>query len=929
MRSYRLGINRPHVLPKGIQMDTTIMPDEPSARLLDHHRDQLRRSGLTEDTVLAAGLYSVTTASDAKRLLNWTSGGGSPPLPALAFPYPGTDYVRLRPDSPRSGGGKYEAPVGSPTRMYIPPAAAERVRETDRPLYLVEGEKKALAAAQAGLAVVGAPGVHSFHDVEARRERGRWVLHPDLVPLVANGRTVVLVFDSDTDQNPDVMAALARVAAMVRDAGGKASLAIPQGATGAKVGLDDLYVACGGDGQRLRERLKGAERPADPDEYLDYLRERWAQLSAAEQSAELRRAYRFADAFYAEEQVVKLWVKKAATALKQPQSIIESYGWPDDEQSDEDSEWSSAPGFRVNASGIRVVDADGKAGREVAAAPINVMEVGVDEHDLCYLGLKWKYGNDTMVAHVPREEVFGPDIMKLAAKGAPVTQANKNDLQTFLQRQEQEVATGSKTRIFTQFGWMPNLDGFVLGPHVVGVDGRSIASADASFLDAYTTKGSRKEYRELCDTIRRESPLAEMMWAAGYAGPLLRLLALRSVVLSIWGTSSSGKSALQALAVSPFGRPEGLMTSGDVSEAALEGLLLRSRDQTMWYDDTQLTRRETLLDNLSYQVGAGVSRSRATQTGALREMREWLTGVAVSGERPVLGVNAPAGARNRTIELPMVPLDKLHPRQIHEALKGTHGHFGKEYIEKLVSADKSNLRRWHKELRSIVGEEKGETANNLALLMTANALARIFIFGEAETDARDAAIKMGVSLLASAEQASTKEQDPTSNLYANLVAFVTQHHAHFESNATEPYGKNETYDRDRVVAILPPVFNRAVKELGLEPQQATAYLLSKDLLVRGDGNHVPRKTTIGGNRMRAYWLKLRDDDARPQKAAARTDTDASNYRPSPCPPIESVAPPALPTHPASDLDAMTDEEFAALYAPEDVALSAPEGSRWH
>ncbi len=71
-------------------------------------------------------------------------------------------FARRRPHAPPILGGKpakYLQPPGTPLRAYYPVASLPGLREPGTPVYLTEGEKKALAMAQLGLVAVGIGGV--------------------------------------------------------------------------------------------------------------------------------------------------------------------------------------------------------------------------------------------------------------------------------------------------------------------------------------------------------------------------------------------------------------------------------------------------------------------------------------------------------------------------------------------------------------------------------------------------------------------------------------------------------------------------------------------------------------------------------------------------------------------------------------------------
>jgi hypothetical protein len=103
--------------------------DYTAKHLSEQHVEQLRASGLNDETIEAAGLRTVTDARVIKKLLHWERKQEIGPC--LAFPYPtaegvrGNGYVRLRPDKPRQDKDgkpvKYESPKGVPLHAYFPP----------------------------------------------------------------------------------------------------------------------------------------------------------------------------------------------------------------------------------------------------------------------------------------------------------------------------------------------------------------------------------------------------------------------------------------------------------------------------------------------------------------------------------------------------------------------------------------------------------------------------------------------------------------------------------------------------------------------------------------------------------------------------------------------------------------------------------------
>jgi P4 family phage/plasmid primase-like protien len=255
-----------------------------ASRLTPRHLADLRKSGLTAETISACDFYSVQAPATVQKLLRWKCYHGE--LGAcLAIPFNDQDgkptgYVRLKPDSPRTakqkdGNGrivKYESPKGSTNRAFFPPGTLARLHDASVPLVITEGEKKAAAADQHGFASVGVTGVWNW---QLKRNRdangmptGERELINDLAGIPWKGRLVYLTFDSDAATNRMVLRAesclaevLARHDATVR------IVRLPAGDLGAdgmprKVGLDDYLIAHGPEA--FRQLLAEAKAPGKP-----------------------------------------------------------------------------------------------------------------------------------------------------------------------------------------------------------------------------------------------------------------------------------------------------------------------------------------------------------------------------------------------------------------------------------------------------------------------------------------------------------------------------------------------------------------------------------------------------------------------------------------------------------------------------------------
>jgi hypothetical protein len=186
-------------------------------------------------------------------------------------------WGRFKPDAPRTGSNgklvKYESPPKTPNRvtyfrlplhlwhqvaarygikLYHSPLALRLsarsqpinfwswVKDnTEIPVVLAEGEKKAGSLLSQGYAAISLPGIWGGRAKSEAKE-----LHPDLLPLAQPGRTFIILFDYDQKQSTReaVYKATLATGKAIEDAGCKCKVAL---LTGPEKGVDDLITARG------------------------------------------------------------------------------------------------------------------------------------------------------------------------------------------------------------------------------------------------------------------------------------------------------------------------------------------------------------------------------------------------------------------------------------------------------------------------------------------------------------------------------------------------------------------------------------------------------------------------------------------------------------------------------------------------------------
>jgi hypothetical protein len=185
--------------------------------LAPDHRDDLHKSSLTDETIALQKIRTIPP-----HMIDPVLGFNSPKVrSAYLIPFADPrggwmDHVRLKvfpAIATNKGTIKYLQPEGSGVRIFFPRATLDAVLHSAEPVYIVEGEKKALSVAQQGLPSVGLCGIEGWHLAGARE------LHPDLDDVGLRGRIVNLIPDADVRSNPAVHRAVHRLVDALRARG--------------------------------------------------------------------------------------------------------------------------------------------------------------------------------------------------------------------------------------------------------------------------------------------------------------------------------------------------------------------------------------------------------------------------------------------------------------------------------------------------------------------------------------------------------------------------------------------------------------------------------------------------------------------------------------------------------------------------------------
>jgi predicted P-loop ATPase len=253
-------------------------------RLTQSHEQMLiRDSGIDPKVVTERDAW---TAINVKELSALGFAGHQQLVPALVLPVWSVNgqavTYQIRPNTPRTKDGKtikYETPAGPRVVLDVHPRIRGLLNNPQNPLYITEGIRKADAAVSMGLCCVALLGVTNWRGTNANGGKTPLICWQS---IALNGRTVYITFDSDSASNPMVLRQAVALGEYLESKDAQVQvITLPAGTNGAKVGLDDYFVAGGTPGgllayaeplKKAAKRLRQATRDATSSDYVDALK---------------------------------------------------------------------------------------------------------------------------------------------------------------------------------------------------------------------------------------------------------------------------------------------------------------------------------------------------------------------------------------------------------------------------------------------------------------------------------------------------------------------------------------------------------------------------------------------------------------------------------------------------------------------------------
>lgn len=404
-----------------------------------------------------------------------------------------------------------------------------------------------------------------------------------------------------------------------------------------------------------------------------------------------------------------------------------------------------------------------------------------------------------------------------------------------------------------RFGYIPG-EGF--SPYV---DGLVFDGEDASFSAMFATvheRGSYEAWKRVAAEARGMSLTAKIVLAASFASPLLQPLGVLPFFVHLWGVDSgTGKTVALMLAASVWGDPAlgSYVKTFDSTSVGLELTAAFLNNLPLCLDELQLTKDGRGKSSFDvYKLAQGVGRTRGNRAGGVNKTTSWQNCVLSTGESPITGQNAGAGAVNRVIEIECKATNVVitDGMRLSAEVKRNFGHAGRNFVEKLYSGvdgvPPEIIERYQVLFRELSEQDTTEKqAMAAAAIVLGDELACKWVFGGKEQPITVAQIS---EFLASKEAVSAGER-----AYQYLCDWVAQNSNRLSSqnDGNEVLG---VLEGDQAY-IIRSVFERVLQDAGFS-MKAVASWLKQSGKIETRGRNMTRSRRINGVRTECFCLSL-------------------------------------------------------------------------
>ena len=668
--------------------------------------DDMVRSGLYPETLEKAMVRIFSDKVDIlKARLGRSNLGGQSILQVyrlIEFPYFNKEgkvvlyRYKLIPSALDKDGReiKYLHPENAPAIPYILPDIWDVKDKTHKPIWITEGEKKALKLVQHERHAIGLSGVWNFKAGIRSTEKESRELWLELKEFDWRGRTVFLAFDNDLWVNSNVRYALYELAFKLYAKDAIVRIALWTN----EKGIDDYLVSKELIGKSVDEVLTTIEQSSI--ELMGFI------TPSSAHPNELIRAIAYSDVDGIRcEQIIReikdkfkipLAVLRTEINRKRREVENEIDEYEDLERSKICQELCGLnylplipPGFDIIDKTLYEIKIIKDIEIKIPISNLFAIESSVNSENSKMI-LKSIYNRRLMIdLAISDTKNFDVEISNFLRQ--PFTKDTIKALQKYVQ--DFHGLNRGKMPVFTgmdKTGWIKDV--FYLPTR----EYENIIWENETLIRAITTNGNREQQLELLKKILKTP--AGICVLAGLSAPLLRILDIPNYIVNLTGLPKMGKSTVAWFNASLWGNPLYLKGSWFSTKVGFELFAATWRDMPVWLDEFESAGKEVSnVVDFMYQYHQGFGKLRGTKDLHIKAQREFNGVFITTSEKDIDSIisriknirTIPRGIFRRVIEVPIDEEsfnilnsdEKLDLPEINRFAYKNYGWFAKEWVE--------------------------------------------------------------------------------------------------------------------------------------------------------------------------------------------------------------------------------------------------------
>lgn len=285
--------------------------------------------------------------------------------------------------------------------------------------------------------------------------------------------------------------------------------------------------------------------------------------------------------------------------------------------------------------------------------------------------------------------------------------------------------------------------------------------------DSFKKQGNKDNFVKKLKEFTYNNNDSEFMIGASFAAPLLKPLALRSFALNFYGDSGNFKSLTSKFALSIWGDPNKIFSSGNHTKNVLIEKLSKFHNLPFYVDEITPEAFDI------YSTGNESGRQRLTQHGDIKEFVTWRTVLFSTSEISMDSDNKKEGENNRylSIKVNCVPENlqdkKEYARRMYSFISNNYGLLGEDFIKYIIS-HKMDLDNYYSKIYKEIEDPEinSEHLSMISIIYTGVYIYRLIFF-----DINDIDYVISQAKKISKKLQTKKELDPNIKMYQSILEF--------------------------------------------------------------------------------------------------------------------------------------------------------------